>query len=403
VQVIFGCPAPTEERASLERRVKYFNTAGPCLPWLHYMVPAEPRLPGSRRLIDQGQYFVVHAPRQTGKTTTLAAIARDLTAEGGRVALLFSCERAKVTSGDYGAAETLVLTAISEAADEQELPEELMPPSPWPDVPAGSRIRAGLTAWAKRCPLPLVLFFDEIDALRGESLNSVLAQLRDGFRHRPGSFPSSVELIGLRDVRDYRAASRGDPTRLGTSSPFNVSVKSLRIGDFTQQQVAALYAQHTAETAQELTPEAVDRAFCYSNGQPWLTNALAREVIEEMGVQPPVPITADHMDEAKERLILARATHLDSLTARLNEPRVRRVIEPLISGDLPEVDPAYDDDVAYVRDLGLIAQGRPAKIANPIYREVIVRVLGAGTEEIIPLRPRALTANTGLAAVGSTC
>jgi hypothetical protein len=54
--------------------VKYFNTAGPCVPELHYMVPAEPRLPDARGLIDEGQYFVVHAPRQTGKTTTLRAL-----------------------------------------------------------------------------------------------------------------------------------------------------------------------------------------------------------------------------------------------------------------------------------------------------------------------------------------
>lgn len=51
--------------------MRYFNTAGPCLPDRHYLVPPEPRLPDARGLIDRGHYFVVHAPRQTGKTTTL--------------------------------------------------------------------------------------------------------------------------------------------------------------------------------------------------------------------------------------------------------------------------------------------------------------------------------------------
>ena len=78
-----------------------------------------------------------------------------------------------------------------------------------------------------------MLFFDEIDALRGESLRSVLRQLRDGFPSRPGAFPASAVLCGLRDVWDYRVASGGDPNRLGTASPFNVSVKSSRLGDFT--------------------------------------------------------------------------------------------------------------------------------------------------------------------------
>jgi hypothetical protein len=123
-----------------------------------------------------------------------------------------------------------------------------------------------------------VLFFDEVDALRGQSLYSVLAQLRDGFRGRPFAFPASVALCGLRDVRDYRVAVGRDPETIGSSSPFNVSVMSIRIPDFTADQVAELYWQHTAETGQEFTPEAVALAFEYSQGQPWLVNAIAREI-----------------------------------------------------------------------------------------------------------------------------
>lgn len=192
---------------------------------------------------------------------------------------------------------------------------------------------------------------------------------------------------GLRDVRDYKAAAGGDASRLGTASPFNIAIQSLRIGDFTADEVAALYKQHTSETGQEFTPEAVDRAFAYSQGQPWLVNELAYQVIDKMHVEPPVRITADHIETAKNRLIVARASHLESLISKLNQPRVRRVIEPLIAGTLPVVDEVFNDDVAYVRDLGLIAADSPIRVANPIYREVIVRVLGSGLEEIITERP----------------
>ena len=63
------------------------------------------------------------------------------------------------------------------------------------------------------------------------------------------------------------------------------------------------------------------------------------------------------------------------------------MIKPLIAGELPVVDEVYNDDVAYVRDLGLIAADKPARVANPIYREVIVRILGAGLDEAIDIRP----------------
>jgi hypothetical protein len=353
------------------------------------MVPPEPRLPEARTLIGQGRYFVLHAPRQTGKTTTLGTLARDLTAEGQYVALLFSCEQAKVAGDDYETAGREILAAIREAAEGQGLPAEMMPPSPWPEATAGGMLRAGLTAWARQCPLPLVLFFDEIDALRDKSLLSILAQLRAGYNARPGSpFPWSVVLCGLRDVRDYRVASGADPERMGTSSPFNVKVASLRIDDFTREQVTELYLQYTAETGQEFTPEALDLAWEYSQGQPLLANALAYEIIDRMGVEPRAPITAEHLQTARERLVLARETHLDSLVARLNEPRVRKFVEPLIAGDLVAPDLTYDDDLSYVRDLGLIAPNDPPTIANPIYKEIIVRVLGSRARGSVLADPR---------------
>ena len=112
------------------------------------MLPPEPRLPGARGLVDQGQYFIVHAPRQTGKTTTLGALARELTAEGRHVALLFSCETARVTGDDYGAAGRAILSWIAAAARRARLAPELMPPSPWPDAPPEELLSAGLEAWA---------------------------------------------------------------------------------------------------------------------------------------------------------------------------------------------------------------------------------------------------------------
>jgi hypothetical protein len=367
--------------------VRHFNTAGPCLPELHYMLPAAARLPEALPLVEGGQYFIVHAPRQTGKTTTLAALAAQLTAEGRHVALRLSCERAEAWDDDIEAAELAILDAIRGEATARRLPSQFRPPDPWPSASPGSRLFAGLRGWAATCPLPLVLFFDEIDALRGRSLVSVLRQLRDGFTSRPQAFPESVVLCGLRDIRDYQAAG-GEPSRLRTASPLTVTVESLRIGDFTADEVAALYEQHTADTGQEFTPEAVEHAFALTRGQPWLVNALAREVTEKMRIEPPEPVTADQLETAKERLILACATHLDSLVSKLAEPRVRRVIEPLVAGSLPgNVDDVYEDDVSYVRDLGLIARSKPIRVANPVYREVIMRVLGAGFEDLISAEP----------------
>jgi hypothetical protein len=373
--------------------VRFFNTAGECFPDRHYMVPPEPRLPDARRLVDEGAYFVVHAPRQTGKTTTLTALARTLTAEGRYAVVYTTCEGGRAAGDDYGAAERSILGVLRSRA-ESDLPAELWPP-PWPAAPDGDQLRAALEAWARACPRPLVVFFDEIDALSGATLLSVLGQLRGASGTRPAGFPHSVVLCGLRDVRDYKVPRNGTPSRMGGGSPFNIKVDSLRVGDFTADEVRELYAQHTSETGQPFTDEAIKRAFDYSQGQPWLVNALAYDITRRTPVPPPTPITAEHMDRARERLILARQTHLDSLVDKLGEDRVREVIEPLLTGELPEVDATFNDNVAYLRDLGLIARDRPVRVANPIYHEVIARVLSDPTEEQVMVDPRSFVLPDG--------
>ncbi|MFC4912392.1 hypothetical protein [Actinomadura gamaensis] len=369
--------------------MRFFNVAGPCRPDRHYMLPPEPRLPAARELIDDGLYFVLHAPRQTGKTTTLAALAHTLNSEGRYLAIHFSCEDAKVTGDDYGAAEDAVLTAIREGCAAFDIPPDCLPPPTWPESSPGSRLRLALSAWSRRSPRPLVLFFDEIDGLSGAGMVSVLSQLRNGYTTNPEYFPHSVALCGLRDVRDYKTASGGDPGKRSGSSPFNIKAESLRLEDFTFAEISELYGQHTEETGQEFTPHAIQRAFEASQGQPWLVNALARHVTRKMRVPLSEPISDAHMDEAVERLILERATHLDSLVDRLSEPRVHRVVEPILAGTFPQWDESYNDDLSFVRDLGLVSRGRPVQIANPIYQEVIVRVLSQGLEASIDADPRA--------------
>ena len=365
---------------------RFFNTTGPCRPEWHYMVPPIPRLPDAKRLIDQMNYFVVHAPRQTGKTTTLITLAKELTASGQYAALYFTCETAEAAGDDYERAEKMIVSTICSVSS-THLPAELRPPPPVSDA-SGRRLEVLLRAWAIACPRPLVLFFDEIDAVRGQSMVSVLRQLRGGFYDRPHSYPASIILCGLRDVREYKAASGGDPERLGTASPFNIKVASVKMSNFDKEQIDALYRQYTEETGQVFTAEAMQRVWEATEGQPWLVNALAREITEIMQVPVTESITAEHIEAAKERLILARATHLDSLVSKLMEPRVKRIIESLLAGTtLSDVDPTYDDELLYCRDLGLIAPKNPVRIANKIYREVIARVLGASVEAQLDIDP----------------
>jgi type II secretory pathway predicted ATPase ExeA len=351
---------------------RWFNIAGPCQADIHYNLSPTTRLPDLEQLIQQRSYFVVHAPRQTGKTTAMLALAQQLTATGNYAAVLVSVEVGSAFNHDPSAAELAILGTWRDTIAIR-LPKDLQP-SAWEYGEPGQRIKASLQAWAQSSPRPLVVFIDEIDSLQDQTLISVLRQLRDGFPNRPENFPSSVGLIGLRDVRDYKVASGGSD-RLNTSSPFNIKVTSITLRNFNAEEVVELYQQHTAETGQIFTPEATATAFYLTQGQPWLVNALAKEVVEKMVKDRSIAITKEHILQAKEILIARQDTHLDSLAERLREPRIKAIIEPMLAG--LELGDIPNDDIQFVIDLGLCKMHPQGglTIANPIYREVLPRVL----------------------------
>jgi hypothetical protein len=210
--------------------------------------------------------------------------------------------------------------------------------------------------------------------LQDQALISILRQLRDGYPNRPQGFPQSVGLIGLRDVRDYKVAAGGSD-RLNTSSPFNIKVRSLTMRNFNAEEVVELYAQHTEDTGQVFTPEASALAFELTQGQPWLVNALAKEIVEELVTDESIAITTEHILTAKEIIIQRQDTHLDSLAERLRENRVKAIIEPILAG--LELGNIPNDDIQFLIDLGLCKMDSLGglTIANPIYREVLPRVL----------------------------
>ncbi|NUN67288.1 AAA family ATPase (plasmid) [Pseudanabaena biceps] len=349
---------------------KWFNTAGPCQADIHYMLSATDRLPEIVNLIAQRNYFVIHAPRQVGKTTAMLALAQELTASGQYTAVMLSFEVGAVFSDEPDLAEKAILDEWKDSA-QFRLPPELQPPD-WTTGEAGRQIGSFLSTWSRKSLRPLVVFLDEIDALSDKTLVSVLRQIRSGFPNRPQGFPQSLALVGMRDVRDYKYASGGSE-RLNTSSPFNIKVRSFTLSNFTLEDVRKLYQQHTEATRQIFTPEAVDLAFHLTQGQPWLVNAIAKEIVEYITKDPSIPITAELVNQAKEILIKRQDTHLDSLAERLREDRVRAVIQPILAGqELPDVP---QDDIRYVLDLGLCTNENGLAIANPIYQEVLPRVL----------------------------
>ena len=365
--------------------MRFFNTAGPIKTEIHYHISPLARLDVDDllQLIRQEKYFVLHAPRQTGKTSVLFALRDQLNASGEFRCAYVNVEVGQTAREDVAAAMRAILSALARGA--RHALDDSFVTDIWRGIldDAGPNDALGetLACWAAADPKPLVLMIDEIDALIGDTLLSVLRQLRAGYPERPHRFPQSVILCGVRDVRDYRIRSSAENAIIAGGSAFNIRAESLRLGDFSHDEVESLLTQHTEETGQVFTDEARRDVWELTQGQPWLVNALAYEACwgNKAGRDRNQAITADAIQDAREQLILRRETHLDQLTDKLQEERVRRVVEPLLSS-ADVVESFAADDLQYVRDLGLVTQGSPVAIANPIYREVIPRTLTYTTQ-----------------------
>ena len=366
--------------------MRYFNTAGPVNYEDHYCLdPCERmNLEEILFLIEQKKYFILYAPRQTGKTSNLLSLMAYLNTQDKFKCLYINIEGAQAARENVQQGMNAIIQELASRAKiylhddylEKNIPNLLNESS------YISAFNQALTMWCSTLTKPLILLIDEIDALIGDTLISVLRQIRSGYDKRPKHFPQSIILCGVRDIRDYRIHSDKEKTIITGGSAFNIKAKSLRLGNFMQSEVKQLLEEHTKETGQKFDEKAKDLVWNYTQGQPWLVNALAYEVCFECkeNRNREQIITEYDVIQAKENLILRRETHLDQLADKLREERVQRVIEPILYAEEKPKN-ILDDDILYVRDLGLISLNN-LEISNPIYAEIIPRQLTFSTQQI---------------------
>ncbi len=355
---------------------KEFNTTGPCLPNEHYMLPAQSRCPSAMRLIERKKYFVIHAARQTGKTTMLLDMANQINSSGDYYGLYCTLE-ALQDIHDAKEGIPIVIQQLQYCIEFNPVLSQFPFASDLDSSQYGNLVNRSLARFCQLLDKPLVILFDEVDCLSNQTLISFLRQLRTGYVNR-GTIPfmHSVALVGMRNVRDFKAKIREEQDTLGSASPFNIIAEALTIRNFTHQEVADLCDQHTQETGQVFPADVIESVFENTQGQPWLVNAIAHQIVEKTQTNElSTPIALDHVDRAIQALIKRRDTHIDSLLERLKETRVQKIVEPLILGEQREYDSLHDD-YRYVLDLGLLAERNKKLVpANPIYTEVILWVL----------------------------
>ncbi|MFW6004989.1 MAG: ATP-binding protein, partial [Desulfonatronovibrionaceae bacterium] len=159
---------------------RFFNNAGPVKPEIHYTIDPLHRVDWEEisGYIDQQRYFVLHAPRQTGKTSTLLAMMKAINEKGRYACAYANIEGAQAARGDEARGIPAVCSVIAAAVRRDlGLPEVF----DWltrngSNQPVNDILRQTLEYWSTLSDKPAVLFLDEVDALVGDTLISLLRQ-----------------------------------------------------------------------------------------------------------------------------------------------------------------------------------------------------------------------------------
>lgn len=173
--------------------MKSFCIAGPIKAELNYFIAKRLDWDQLNVLIRRNQYFVLHAPRQSGKTTAIEEYINFLHKQGEYSALYVNIEPAQAARDNIKEALIAILAAFRASLCNQ-LEGEVATISylddilEHPHLVTLNSLAEAIEFWSRVSDKPRVLFIDEIDSLVGDSLLSVLRQIRGGFNNRPKGF-----------------------------------------------------------------------------------------------------------------------------------------------------------------------------------------------------------------------
>ncbi|MCP4156944.1 MAG: hypothetical protein GY757_55035 [bacterium] len=350
-----------------QKAKRIFEDSGTVNPEAAYYVPffnvSNTKNQDLKTIIDQGRYFSVFAPRQSGKTTFFKRICAQLQENSTYVTIILSFQdlRNLDKTEFYTLLENEIhsqlinrLTdvkcektgAVKQYLDQHRLTSHISFRLLFEELNR-------LIEFKK-----IVIFIDEFDGIPLSELENFLTALRELYQKYKEVKQKALYSIGLVGIRNI--------TKLivGGISPFNIA-DQVKIPPFTPGNVTDLYSQYTGETNQPFTPEAVKRVHEETGGQPWLVNRLGTILTVDVKPGTVEPIENKDVNTAIQNLIQERNAHFENLYEKAllyKESFVEIVFDHV------EYNPD-DHDQTWLEQYGLIKQeGSNAVVANNIYK-----------------------------------
>ena len=371
-----------------------FEKSGAVNPESSYYVPLENVVNTDNQdiktMVDQGRYFSIFAPRQSGKTTFFRRFCSQLQEDPVYIAIMLSFQDNKrLEKARFY--ELLEMELYSQLRDrlnkinciKAEAVDQFLNSFRLTDHISFRLLFENLNRLIQF--KKIVIFIDEFDGIPLTELENFLTALRELYQKHKEIKQKALYSIGLVGIRNI--------TKLivGGVSPFNIA-DQVDLPPFSLKNVHDLYAQYTEETNQPFSEEAVKRVHKETAGQPWLVNRLGTILTINVKPETVEPIDEQDVEKAIQILLKERNNHFDNLNEKaklFKETFVEIVFDNV------EYDPD-DEGQTWLEQYGLIKnRDHHAVVANTIYQSRYIKTFfkEAKAYEKLSLQPYELPGN----------
>lgn len=312
--------------------MRVFNTSGPCDPEKHYTVMREALIDKGQALVDQGRYFTIFAPRQSGKTTYFQLLARQLTTKGYTpIWISFEGLRTLVRAEFY---QTLTLYLCDEFAAQGIQVDMII--TNQVDLQLFLR-EASTQAQA------IVLIIDEFENIPEVVLDELMHTFRAMYQKRQYHKLQALALVGVSTIAELV---------LSSASPFNI-VDELRIPYFTVSEVQDLIGQYVAEAGQPFDEEVINALYENTQGQPGLVCALCHYLVTTKVPDHSQPITMAALYPTLQHFLTERFDkNIVNIVQKAREKQT--LMLRILFGNTPIPFTVDNPDIAYLYAHGVV-------------------------------------------------
>ena len=363
---------------------KKFNITGTCLPHLHYMMDNGAKLAEVMEMIEAGAYFTINRPRQYGKTTTLAALYKQLEAHPDFIAISLDLQGKDASwfESDTQLAQLFVRQMHRDLKRSHPELAQVVEPGVFQsgNLDDLSDQISDLVAVTDQ---KLVLLIDEVDSSSNyDSFLRFLAMLRRKYLRqlemRDETF-HSVILAGVHDIKSLKLKVR-EGQEGQYNSPWNIAADFEVEMSFRPHEIAPMLVQYSeAEQVEIDVAWFAERLYYYTSGYPFLVSKLCKTIAEKLTPKKSERHwTPGDLEEAVQMLLRENNTLFTSLIKNLeNNPDLYSLTQDIIiNGSHVPFNP-HEPVISLGRLYGVFRQNGTVKVHNRIYEQVLYDYLTA--------------------------